>query len=88
MDNRLRFNALVRLFFSAIMIELDRPGMGWRRGKYKGDLPECNPRIVKFAFDRRFELFMEQAGIKIPVSLKEAQHYVENRSETQGSPRM
>ena len=49
MQNRLRFNTFVRLFFSMLVVELDRPGMGWRKGKKKGELPECNPRIVKFA---------------------------------------
>jgi hypothetical protein len=85
MQNRLRFNTFVRLFFSVIVVELDRPGMNWRRGKKKGKLPECNARITKFALDPRFEAFILQTGIDLPDPLKNAEGY-ENLSESHGSP--
>lgn len=86
MQNRLRFNTFVRLFFSKIVIELDRPGVGWRKGKKKGELPECNARIVKFAFQDKFALFVDQLHLELPEALKVAERYHENLSDFQGSP--
>lgn len=86
MQNRLRFNMFVRLFFSVLVVELDRPGVGWRKGKKKGELPECNPRIVKFALQEKFALFVDQSQLELPEALKKAQRYDENLSESQGSP--
>lgn len=88
MQNRQRFNAVACLIFSKMVIMLDRPGMGWRKGKYKGDLPICNTRLVKYALDPRFELFIEETKMELPESLKQVERYVENRSESHGSPRM
>lgn len=88
MQNRLRFNAVACLIFSKMVIMLDRPGMGWRKGKYKGDLPICNTRLVKYALDPRFEMFIEETKMELPESLKQVERYVENRSESHGSPRI
>lgn len=88
MQNRLRFNTFVRLFFTKIVIELDRPGLGWRKGKKKGDLPECNSHIVKFAFQEKFAAFVSASNLELPEALKNAQHYDENLSERNGSPCM
>lgn len=85
MEDRLRFNMFVRLFFSMLVIEIDRPGMNWRSGKKKGELPECNARITKFTLDPRFEAFVLQSGIDLPDALKKAEGY-ENLSENHGSP--
>lgn len=87
-ENRLRFNALVRIFFSALVVEIDRAGMGWRKGKLKGELPICNPRIMKFALNSEFKAYIEENTIELPASLRQAEIYVENRSESQGSPRI
>src|SRR5581483_9151999 len=86
MQNRLRFNMFVRLFFSTLVVELDRPGLGWRKGKKKGELPECHPRIVKFALQEKFALFVKHAQLELPEALRRAQHYDENLSESHGSP--
>ena len=66
----------------------DRPGMGWRKGKFNGDLPICNTRLVKYALDPRFEMFIEETKMELPESLKAVERYVENRSDCQGSPLM
>ena len=86
MQNRLRFNTFVRLFFSKIVVELDRPGLGWRKGKKKGELPECNAHIAKFAFQEQFALFVAASSLELPDGLKNAQHYDENLSDSHGSP--
>lgn len=88
MQNRLRFNTMMRLFFSCLVIDTDHPGPGWRKGKKKGELPECNTRILKFAFTPDFEAYVRRNEIELPDGLKSAQHYVENLSESQGSPCM
>ena len=85
---RLRFNTFIRLFFAEIVVEVDRPGMGWRKGKKKGELPECNARINKFTLDPEFETFINQFGIELPDGLKAADSSYWKRSESQGSPRM
>lgn len=87
MRNRLRFNTFIRLFFSVMVVEVDRPGMGWRKGKKKGELPECNARIKKFALEPRFAEFVQQSHIELPNALTQAECYSENRSINHGSPR-
>lgn len=87
MQNRLRFNTFVRLFFSNIVIHVDRPGMGWRKGKKRGELPVCNSHIIKFALQEKFAAFIQQSGLEIPEALKKAECYSENLSSFQGSPR-
>ncbi len=86
MKNRLRFNTFLRLFFAKLQIEVDRPGVGWRKGKTKGELPDCNARIKKFAFEERFAQFIEQAGITLPEAFKQAENYSANLWTNQGSP--
>lgn len=88
MQNRLRFNTFVRLFFAKLVVELDRPGLGWRKGKKKGELPECNPRIVKFALQEKFALFVDHAHFELPDALNNAERIYENLSESHGSPCM
>lgn len=88
MQNRLRFNTFLRLFFSELVVEIDRPGVGWRKGKKKGQLPECNARIKKFALEPRFEEFIAQSQIALPSALQNAERYSANRSINQGSPCM
>jgi hypothetical protein len=50
-QNRLRFNTFVRIIFVELVVQVGLPGMNWRKGKKKGELPQSNPRIVKFALD-------------------------------------
>jgi hypothetical protein len=87
-QNRLRFNSFVRIFFSALVVEVDRPGMGWRRGKKKGELPICNARIQKFALEPRFGAFVAQTGMDLPEALKKAERYSWNLWDNHGSPCM
>jgi hypothetical protein len=86
MNNRLGFNTFLRLFFSKLQVEVDRPGMGWRKGKRKGELPECNAHIKKYAFEPHFAEFVDKSGIKLPEALERAERYSENRWDNQGSP--
>ncbi len=37
MQNPLRFNAFVRIFFPAIVLDVDRPGPGWKKGKRRAN---------------------------------------------------
>lgn len=86
MRNRLRFNMMVRLFFAGLVLETDRPGLGWREGKKKGELPECNTRIAKFAFAPDFATYMQHNNVELPEAFKNAETYSENLSESQGFP--
>ncbi len=87
MQDRLRFNTFVRIFFSSIVVHVDPPGPGWRKGKKKGELPDCNGHIVKFALEPHFAAFVDQSGIKLPVALEKAERQSDAyRSESQGSP--
>ncbi len=88
MPNRLRFNSFIRIFFSSLVVEVDRPGPGWRKGKKKGEFPDANGRIVKFTLESRFAAFVAQRGIELPDALKNAECYSENLSESHGSPRI
>jgi len=88
MNNRLRFNTFVRLFFARLVIQTERPGVGWRKGKKKGELPECNSHIAKFALQEKFALFVEHSGLELPEVLKNADRYSENLSDLHGSPCM
>ncbi len=88
MQNRLRFNTFVRICFSALMAEVDRPGPGWRKGKKRGELPDCHARIKKYALQPQFAAFVDQSGIKLPNALEKAERYSWNRSESHGSPLM
>lgn len=74
------------MFFQEITVEIDRAGVGWRKGKKKGELPPSNPRIVKFTLDPRFVAYIEQSGIELPEGLKCAADYSARRSSFQGSP--
>ena len=87
-QNRLRFNTFVRIFFSKLIVEVDRPGMGWRKGKKKGELPVCNARIKKFALTPPFAEFVARSGIELPDALKRAEPYSLNLSFNHGSPRI
>ncbi len=87
-QNPLRFNMFVRIFFSELVIEVDRPGMGWRRGKKKGEQPQSNPRITKFALESHFETFLQQAEMELPDDLKKAECYSRSRSTAHGFPCM
>jgi hypothetical protein len=86
--DRFRFNMFVRLFFSGLTVEVDRPGFGWRKGKKKGELPPSHPRIVAFTLDERFDEFVEETGLELPVELQNLDCYSAKRSERQGSPCM
>ncbi len=86
-QNRLRFNTFVRLFFSTLTVETDRPGEGWRKGKKKGELPICNARIMKFALNPRFQEYVKQTKLCLPDALQMAESQ-ENLSESHGSPCM
>lgn len=86
LSNRLRFNTFIRIFFQEITVEIDRPGIGWRKGKKKGELPPSNPRITKFTLDPRFVAYIEQSGIELPALLKQASEDQPKRSSFQGSP--
>ncbi len=86
LSDRLRFNTFIRVFFQDITVEIDRPGMGWRKGKKKGDLPPSNPRIVKFTLDPRFVAYMEQSGIELPSALQKVSEDQPKRSSFHGSP--
>jgi hypothetical protein len=85
MQNRLRFNTFLRLFFSRLVVEVDRPGIGWRKGKKKGELPDCNARIKKFALAPQFAEFVNRSGLSLPQPLKAAEGH-ENLCSSQGSP--
>ncbi len=87
-SDRFRFNMFIRLFFSELTVEIDRAGLGWRKGKKKGELPLSNPRIVSFTLDPRFDEFVEQTGLELPDALKNLTCYSPKRSERQGSPCM
>lgn len=71
-----------------MVVQVDRPGAGWRKGKKKGELPICNARIKKFALEPRFAAFVDQSGIELPSALRNAERYSENLSESHGSPLM
>lgn len=87
MQHRLRFNALMRMFFAELVIEVNRPGIAWKKGTKKGEVPEYQPRLSKFALEPRFELFVQQSGLELPDVLKNAERqspvYL---SESHGSP--
>ncbi|MFN8472827.1 MAG: recombinase family protein [Anaerolineae bacterium] len=75
MQDRLRFNTFVRLFFASLTIEVDPPGKGWNRGlerKTKGELAEWNPRITQFTLEPRFNMFVQQTGLRLPTVLQMA----------------
>lgn len=74
-------------FFSMLAVEIDRPGIGWRKGKMKGELAEGKARITQFALDPHFHAHITKHGTELPQGLKDA-HYGENRSWSQGSPQM
>ncbi len=80
-----RFNMFIRLFFSELTVEIDRSGFGWRKGKKKGELPPSNPRMVSFTLDDKFDEFVEQTGLELPIPLKDLPSYSAKRSERQGS---
>lgn len=86
LQDRLRFNLFVRLFFSELTVQVDRPGMNWRKGKKKGELPQSNPRIVHFTLDEQFDEFVEQTGLELPAQLQNLNCYSAKRSERHGSP--
>lgn len=86
MQNRLRFNTFIRLFFSTIVIGIDRPGLGWRKGKKKGELPECNSCIQKFALEEKSAVFVDQSKLTLPDGLKNAERYSWNLWDNHGSP--
>lgn len=73
MQNRLRFNALMRLFFAGLVIEVNRPGSNWKRGTKKGEVPVYYPVLKKFAFEPRFGDFVDASGIELPDMLKQAE---------------
>ena len=73
MQNRLRLNTLLRMFFAKLVIEVNRPGMGWKRGTKKGEFPIYNPCLKKFAFEPRFADFEDLSGIELPEMLKQAE---------------
>lgn len=87
LGDRLRFNTLFRIFFSELVVEVDRPGCGWKRGIKKGELPVYNPRVIKFALTPHFGLFVDQSGVELPETLKHAERqspvYLSSRN---GSP--
>ena len=87
MEDRLRFNTLIRIFFAALVIEVDRPGCGWKRGIKKGELKDYHPRLLKFAFTPPFDAFVNQSELELPEGLKNAerQSYV-YRCSRNGSP--
>ncbi len=84
--DRLRFNTFIRVFFREITVTTDRVGVGWRKGKKKGELPPSNPRIVKFTLDPQFAAYLEQSGLELPGALQNIGDYSARRSERQGSP--
>lgn len=87
MQNRLRFNVVMRLFFAELTIEVNRPGSAWKKGTKKGEVPEYHPRLTKYKFAPRFDEFVKETGIELPAVLKQAERqspvYL---SERNGSP--
>ena len=86
-QERLRFNTFIRTFFAGLTIEVNRPGIAWKKGTKKGKVPHYTPRLCKFAFEPRFDTFVRQAGIELPKGLRGAERqspaYL---SERNGSP--
>jgi hypothetical protein len=39
--------------------------MSWMKVMTKGELPVCNPRITKFAFDPQFDVYVSQNHIEL-----------------------
>lgn len=75
-EDRLRFNTFIRLFFSSITVEADRPGKGWSRGlkpHMKGEQANWNPRITQFTLEPKFEAFVQQTGFRLPEALRALQ---------------
>lgn len=87
MQNRLRFNTVMRLFFAELTIEVNRPGSAWKKGIKKGEVPEYQPRLPKYKLAPRFDKFVQESGIELPEVLKQAERqspvYL---SERNGSP--
>ena len=75
MQNPLRFNSFVRIFFSEVVIEVTCPDCGWRKAKKKDEQPLSDPRLTKFALDPKFETYIEQAGIQLPETPKQSARY-------------
>lgn len=72
MQNRLRFNVVMRLFFAELVIEVNRPGIAWKKGTKKGEVPEYQPRLTKYKLAPRFDEFVQETGIELPEVLKQA----------------
>jgi site-specific DNA recombinase len=88
MEDRLRFNTFMRIFFSALVIEIDRPGLGWKKGRKKGEPIVYNPRLTKFALEPTFAAFVDKSGFELPDAFKKAERQLPAvPSENLGSPR-
>lgn len=73
MQNRLRFNALMRMFFAELVIEVNRPGIAWKKGTKRGEVPQYEPRLSRFMLAPNFDSFINQAGIPLPDVLNKAE---------------
>ncbi len=86
-QDRLRFNSLIRIFFSALVIQVNRPGIGWQKGMKKGEVPAYNPRLEKFALEPHFAAFLNQSGLRLPEALNEVERQSPSYlSDFHGSP--
>ena len=67
----LRFNRLFRIFFE-LVVQVDRPGSGWKQEIKKGELPVYNPRVVSFALTPHFAAIVDQSQVELPDAHKRA----------------
>ena len=68
-NDPLRFNTLVRLFFSWLTIKAESPGRRWRAGKKKNEGADWHARIVQYALEPQFAAFVEASGLQLPTAL-------------------